>query len=69
MQLVLEDQKVDVLVKQRQTLREFREAVLNQHSVSIPNHFLISMDRELKPEDVTLEELGILSGYTIYAGE
>jgi hypothetical protein len=68
-QLAVEKERFDVLVKHRQTLREFREAVSGQHNFSISNHVLISVGRELKAEDATLEELGILSGYTIYAGK
>lgn len=63
------DRKLDVEVKLQQTLNDFREEVKVQHNVSIDDHVLILVGKELKGDDLPIWDLGFVPDCTIHAGQ
>jgi len=62
-----EGEKLEVEVTLQQTLNDFREAVRLQHHVSITDHALIFVGREVVGDEIPIWDLGFVPGSVIHA--
>jgi hypothetical protein len=63
-----EGEKLEVEVTLQQTLNDFREAVRLQHHVSITDHVLIFVGREVVGDEIPIWDLGFVPGSVVHEG-
>ncbi|KZP20335.1 hypothetical protein FIBSPDRAFT_1044972 [Athelia psychrophila] len=62
-----EGSRIGVVVRLDQTMGSFKELLLNRHSFHCAEHSLILNGHELKDDEQTLGDLGVVRGCTVHA--